>query len=98
MAKWLYDTGLPLIECLRLRVKDIEFAQQQIAVESELHQQVWRAGVAGGNVAPWLHDMLRQSTAMDFPASWRAGDAQERGSPAGRSHDSRAYGPLHAAA
>jgi site-specific recombinase XerD len=90
MAKLLYDTGLSLIECLRLRVKDIEFAQQQIAVESELHQQVWRAGVAGGNVAPWLHDMLRQSTAMDFPASWRAGDAQERGSPAGRSHDSRA--------
>ena len=36
--------------------------------------------------------MLREITAMDFPASWRAGDAPRRGIPEGRSHDSRAYG------
>ena len=32
MAKLLYGTGLRLMECLRLRVKDIVFAQQQIVV------------------------------------------------------------------
>ena len=32
MAKWLYGTGLRLMECLRLRVKDLDFAQQQIVV------------------------------------------------------------------
>jgi integron integrase len=32
MAKLLYGTGLRLMECLRLRVKDIDFAQHQIVV------------------------------------------------------------------
>jgi integrase len=32
MAKLLYGTGLRLMECLRLRVKDLDFAQQQIVV------------------------------------------------------------------
>jgi integrase len=32
MAKVLYGTGLRLMECLRLRVKDLDFAQQQIVV------------------------------------------------------------------
>ncbi len=32
MAKLLFGTGLRLLECLRLRVKDIEFAQNQIVV------------------------------------------------------------------
>jgi integrase len=32
MAKVLYGTGLRLMECLRLRVKDLDFAQQQIIV------------------------------------------------------------------
>jgi integron integrase len=32
MAKLLYGTGLRLIECLRLRVKDLHFAPQQIVV------------------------------------------------------------------
>lgn len=35
--------------------------------------------------------MLREITAVDFPASWRAGDAPRQGIPGGRSHDSRAY-------
>jgi len=33
MAKLLYGSGLRLIECLRLRVKDIDFAQRQIRAE-----------------------------------------------------------------
>jgi integron integrase len=32
MAKLLYGTGLRLMKCLRLRVKDIDFAQHQIVV------------------------------------------------------------------
>jgi integron integrase len=32
MAKVLYGTGMRLMECLRLRVKDLDFAQQQIIV------------------------------------------------------------------
>jgi integrase len=32
MAKVLYGTGLRLMECLQLRVKDLDFAQQQIIV------------------------------------------------------------------
>jgi len=34
IAKLLYGSGLRLIECLRLRVKDIDFAQRQIIVRS----------------------------------------------------------------
>lgn len=32
MAKLLYGSGLRLIECVRLRVKDLDFAQHQIVV------------------------------------------------------------------
>lgn len=33
MVKVLYGTSLRLMECLRLRVKDLDFAQQQIVVQ-----------------------------------------------------------------
>ena len=32
MAKLLYGTGMRLMECLRRRVKDLDFGQQQIVV------------------------------------------------------------------
>jgi integrase len=32
MAKLLYGSGLRLMECVRLRVKDIDFVQHQIIV------------------------------------------------------------------
>ena len=32
MADLLYDAGLRLIECVRLRVKDIDFGYRQITV------------------------------------------------------------------
>ena len=32
MAKLLYGSGLRLLECVRLRVKDVDFAQRQIVV------------------------------------------------------------------
>jgi predicted transcriptional regulator len=62
-------------------------------VESKLHQQVRKAAEADGvDVARWLRHLLRAITAIDFPASWRAGDAPRRGTTGGRSHNSRAYG------
>jgi integrase len=32
MAKLLYGTGLRLMECVRLRVKDVDFEQNQVTV------------------------------------------------------------------
>jgi hypothetical protein len=62
-------------------------------VESELHQQVKRMVEAnGGDVAPWLRQMLRAVSVADFPASWHAGDVPRRKVSGDRSHDSQAYG------
>jgi integrase len=35
MAALLYDAGLRLMECVRLRVKDIDFGYKQITVRME---------------------------------------------------------------
>jgi len=35
MADLLYDAGLRLIECVRLRAKDIDFGYKQITVRKE---------------------------------------------------------------
>src|SRR4249920_385604 len=35
MARLLYGAGLCLMECLRLRVKDLDFADRQIVVRDE---------------------------------------------------------------
>jgi site-specific recombinase XerD len=34
MAKLMYSSGLRLMECVRLRVKDVDFAQRQIIIRS----------------------------------------------------------------
>jgi len=39
MAKLLYGSGLRLMECVRLRVKDVDFAQRQIVVRDGKGQQ-----------------------------------------------------------
>lgn len=36
MARLLYGSGLRLMECLRLRVKDVDFAQSRIIVRDGL--------------------------------------------------------------
>jgi hypothetical protein len=52
--------------------------------ESALHQEVRQAAEdAGADIAPWLRHMLREITVVDFPASWRAGDAPRRGRSCG---------------
>jgi integron integrase len=50
MAQMLYGTGMRLLELLRLRVKDIDFARGQIAV---------RAGKGGGSRVTMLPESLR---------------------------------------
>jgi site-specific recombinase XerD len=35
MASFLYGAGLRLLECLRLRVKDLDFAKYQLVVRAE---------------------------------------------------------------
>lgn len=32
VAQWLYGTGIRLLEALRLRVKDVEFARREVIV------------------------------------------------------------------
>jgi hypothetical protein len=55
-------------------------------IESNLHEQVWKAAVAAGlKTAPWIRHMVRQVTITDFPASWQAATLRER------SHDSPTY-------
>ena len=35
MARLLYGTGMRLMECVRLRIKDVEFARREIVIHSE---------------------------------------------------------------
>lgn len=39
MAKLLYGSGLRLMECIRLRVKDLDFAQRMIVVRDGKGEQ-----------------------------------------------------------
>lgn len=34
MARLLYGTGMRLMECVRLRIKDVDFDQRQILIRS----------------------------------------------------------------
>jgi hypothetical protein len=55
-------------------------------VVSELHARVKKAATAaGGTIAPWLRQMVRQIAITDVPASWEEERSEER------SHDSSVY-------
>jgi len=58
MAKLLYGSGLRLMECLRLRVKDIDFEQQQIVVRDGKGGKD-RVTVLPKALVPFLQDHLR---------------------------------------
>ena len=58
MAKLLYGSGLRLMECLRLRVKDIDFAQRQILVRDGKGEKDRVTMLPESLVAP-LQDHLR---------------------------------------
>jgi integron integrase len=58
MAKLLYGSGLRLMECLRLRVKDLDFAQRQIIVrEGKGHKD--RVTMLPGSLIPQLQRHLQ---------------------------------------
>ena len=49
MARLLYGTGMRLMECLRLRVKDVDFVRREILIHEgkgakDRVPQSWRAG------------------------------------------------------
>lgn len=58
MAKLLYGSGLRLMECLRLRVKDLDFAQRQIVVRDGKGEKD-RVTMLSESVAVPLQDHLR---------------------------------------
>ena len=58
MAKLLYGSGLRLMECLRLRVKDIDFAQRQIVVRDAKGKKD-RVTMLPDAVVPFLQEHLR---------------------------------------
>jgi len=59
MAKLLYGSGLRLMECVRLRVKDIDFAQHQIIVRDGKGEQDRVTVLPDSLVAP-LQEHLRR--------------------------------------
>jgi integron integrase len=60
MAKLLYGSGLRLMECVRLRVKDVDFAQRQIIVRSGKGGKDRVTPLAERLVIP-LQDQLRRA-------------------------------------
>jgi integron integrase len=59
MAKLLYGSGLRLMECVRLRVKDLDFAQRQLVVRSGKGNKDRVTPLPGSLVAP-LREHLRR--------------------------------------
>jgi predicted DNA-binding protein len=58
-----------------------------VYVDAALQKHVAKAATAaGGTIAAWVRQMVRQITLTDFPASWQEARAEAR------SHDSRRYG------
>ena len=58
MAKILYGSGLRLMECLRLRVKDIDFGNHQIIVRDGKGEDD-RSTILPESLIPTLHDHLK---------------------------------------
>jgi len=59
MAKLLYGSGLRLMECVRLRVKDIDFAQHQIIVRDGKGEQDRVTVLPDSLVAPLQEHLKR---------------------------------------
>ena len=58
MVKLLYGSGLRLMECLRLRVKDLDFSQQQIIVRDGKGQKD-RVTMLPESLVPLLQEHIR---------------------------------------
>ena len=59
MAKLLYGSGLRLMECVRLRVKDVDFAQHQIVVRDAKGEQDRVTVLPDSLVAPLQEHLQR---------------------------------------
>jgi integron integrase len=79
MASLLYGSGLRLLECLRLRVQDVDFARREILVRQGKGDKDRRTVLPGGLEAPLraqleearrLHD---RDLAAGFGAVWLPG-------------------------
>jgi len=71
VAGLLYGAGLRLTECLRLRVKDIDFARRQITIHEGKGNRD-RAALLPLRLTPWLHAQLTISR-LRFEADRKAG-------------------------
>ncbi|MBC7265256.1 MAG: integron integrase [Chloroflexi bacterium] len=63
MAKLIYGSGLRLMECLRLRVKDLEFERRAIIVRDGKGEQD-RVTVLPGSLIPLLQEHLQRVKAL----------------------------------
>lgn len=73
MASILYGTGMRLMECVRLRVKDVDFERGEILIRDGKGAKD-RVTMLPGSVAPALQAHLRQRRAL-FEDDVRAGKA-----------------------
>lgn len=62
MAKILYDSGLRLMECVRLWIKDIDFARKRIKVLGKGNK--WRSTILAPQVIPALNAHMEQVKAL----------------------------------
>lgn len=62
MAKLLYGSGLRLMECIRLRVKDIDFDRKRIKVLGKGDK--WRSTILAPPVIPLLHAHMERVLAL----------------------------------
>lgn len=62
MAKILYGSGLRLMECVRLRIKDIDLDRKRIKVLGKGTK--WRSTILAPQVIPLLHDHVARVKAL----------------------------------
>ena len=72
MARLLYGTGMRLMECLRLRVKDVDFPRGHIVVREGKGAKD-RVTVLPEKPTPELHAAFAASQAVHRTAIWRNG-------------------------
>jgi integrase len=72
MAILLYGAGLRLLECARLRVKNVDFAANQIVVRAGKGDRDRMTMLPGGREGrSRAASRVRESTARDGPPAWR---------------------------
>jgi integron integrase len=72
MASLLYGTGMRLMECMRLRVKDVDFARNEITVRDGKGGKDRRTVLPASLVDPLRHqvDHVREVLREDLASAW----------------------------